>query len=168
MKGISVSAPWVTFSKKIMALFEEDPEITVEEIGEDGRMLKIVTTNTEKFWALCKLLPHTKKFGNVLFGIEIIYRAEAKEERNTATYYRNLFSTLFEGNRSVKEVLARKDGTGSDHVFVVFEPEVKQFFNDNLFDLNGFWTGLSEDIAEEVFEKAADQGVHFCTAKVWE
>ena len=65
----------------------------------------------------------------------------------------------------MQKIALAEDMAGSQHVFVVFHPEVKQFFDDNMFDYNGFWSGLNQDIAKEVFEEAANAGVHFCTGE---
>ena len=48
---------------------------------------------------------------------------------------------------------------------VRFKPRVVQFFDDDISDFNGNWSGLAQDIAREVFG-AEMRGVHFCTAAV--
>ena len=59
------------------------------------------------------------------------------------------------------------DQTGTPHGFVRFRPQVVQFFDDNIADFNGNWTGLAQDIATEVFASEC-RGIHFCTADVRE
>lgn len=155
-----ISPPWVTFANKMKALFENDDDIIVNDIEDNtGNLtLMIEVKNHSKFNALDQLLPETVKFGNVTLFIEVY-----DEANNDEPDYFALFNTLFAGNSSVKRVVEATDLTGTKHVFVMFKPEVKQFFDDNMFDYNGFWSGLNQDIAKEVFEEATNAGVHFCT-----
>ena len=62
----------------------------------------------------------------------------------------------------IKDVV---DLTGTRHGFVCFKPQVVQFFDDDISDFNGNWSGLAQDIAREVFGDEM-RGVHFCTAAV--
>ena len=164
-KVAKLSPPWEIFRCKLKALFENDPDITVKDIEDNtGNLtLMIEVKNHQKCIALVALLPDTVKFGNVTLFIEV-----HDEENDYETDYFFLFNTLFADNTSVKEVVHGKDATGTEHVFVVFRPEVKQFYANNLFDLHGFWSGLNQDIAKEVFEGTVNSGVHFCTADVRE
>lgn len=159
-KQFKVSPPWVEFVNKLKVLFEGDDEIVVNDL-EDGRYTLIIDVKDHaKFKALDNLLPIAKKFGNVTLFIEV--HDLSNKSDNDVDYF-HLFMTLFEGNPSFNGVIKAEDPTGTDHVFVMFKPEVKQFFNDSLFDLHGLWSGLNQDIAKEVFEDAANAGVHFCT-----
>ena len=158
--GFHISSPWVTFANKMKALFENDDDIIVNDIEDNSGtlVLMIEVKKHSKFKALYQLLPETVKFGNITLFIEVYDKAD-----NVEHDYFSLFNTLFAGNGSVTNVLGAKDHTGAEHVFVMFKPEVKQFFNDDMFDLNSLWSGLNQDIAKEVFEEAASAGVHFCT-----
>jgi hypothetical protein len=158
-----ISPPWVTFANKMKALFENDDDIVVNDVEDNtGNLtLMIEVKNHSKFQALDQLLSETVKFGNVTLFINIYDVANNDDKPD----YFDLFSALFAGNRSVQKVALAEDMTGAQHVFVVFHPEVKQFFDDNMFDYNGFWSGLNQDIAKEVFEDAANAGVHFCTGE---
>lgn len=161
-KSFHVSPPWCTFANKMKALFENDDDIIVNDIEDNtGNLtLMIEVKNHSKFKALDQLLPETVKFGNVTLFIEVYDEANDDEPD-----YFALFNALFKGNRSVQKIALTEDMTGTQHVFVVFHPEVKQFFDDNMFDYHGFWSGLNQDIAKEVFEDAANAGVHFCTGE---
>ena len=44
---------------------------------------------------------------------------------------------------------------------------ISQFFDDNLADYHGNWSGLAQDIAEDVFDNDF-RGVYFCTADLKE
>ena len=161
-KMFHVSPPWVTFANKMKALFENDDDIIVNDIEDNSGNLTLMieVKNHSKFNALEQLLPETVKFGNVTLFIEVY--DEANDDKLD---YFALFNALFSGNSSIQKIAKLKDHTGAQHVFVVFNPEVKQFFDDNMFDYNGFWSGLNQDIAKEVFEDAANAGVHFCTGE---
>ena len=59
------------------------------------------------------------------------------------------------------------DVTGTHNGYVVFEPEIIQFYDDNLSDYHRNWSGLAQNIARELFDDAA-HGVYFCTADIRE
>jgi len=165
MIKLALEAPWYTYHKKIKALFERDPEIVVGEMYEpdDGcnYAFDIEITNHEKYLALDRVLPGVIPFGNVLLGIHI-YDEENNEDEGI-----DLYETIFKGNPIVKDIQRRPDHTGTVHGYVRFWPEVIQFFDDDLNDFSGNWSGLAQDIAREVFEQDV-RGVHFCTADVRE
>ena len=168
MRKINISAPWVTYHKKVKALFEGDPDITVGELFEPeddstnyGFDLEI--RSHKKFEALNQLLPKVKTFGNVTLGIFLYDEENLAASKDSIA----LFKAVFEGNPLVKAFHIETDHTGTPRAFVIFHPQVIQFFNDDTSDYNGNWSGLAQDIAREVF---ADEfsGVYFCTAAVTE
>ena len=164
MLKFTLEAPWYTFRKKVNALFEQDPDITVGEIieSEDGKvnfLFDIEVRNHEKFLALDRVFPKVKTFGNVTLGI-VLYD---EENANGADDRVELYRTIFDGNPIVKDVREAMDHTGTRHGFVRFQPEVVQFFDDDISDFNGNGSGLAQDIAREVFEDEM-AGIHFCTA----
>lgn len=168
MGKLKISAPWYTYQKKLRALFGEDPDIYVGEVFEpdDGvsdYAVDIEIRNHEKYLILDRLLPRFRNFGGVRFSIWL-YDEENGNEVEDAV---ELFRTLFSGNPILKDVKTLIDQTGMVHGFVRFEPRVIQFFNDDLSDYNGNWSGLAQDIAGEVFEDGA-RGVFFCTADIRE
>ena len=164
MLKLKLEAPWYTFQKKVKALFERDPDISVGEIceSEDGKvdfLFDIEVRNHEKFLALDRVFPKVKTFGNVSLGI-VLY----DEENAISTEDRvSLYKTIFEGNPIVKDIREAVDQAGTHHGFVRFQPEVVQFFDDDTSDFNGNWSGLAQDIAREVFSDEI-AGIHFCTA----
>lgn len=159
-----IEAPWYTFNKKVKALFEKDPAIEVSDIyaypKEEGVYgFNISATDEEKYRALKVLIPEQVKFGNIMLKISIF---DESLERETIG---DLFATLFEGNAIFRDVQEVEDFTGAAHTFVRFNPEVIQFFDDDISDYSGIWSGLAQDIAKEVFyDVEAEEGVHFCTA----
>ena len=155
-----LEAPWYSFQKKVRALFNGDPDIVVGDLYETGGdtdyAFDIEFKNHEKYIAADRLLPGVKTFGNVTLGI-VLY-----DEENAETDVLGLFETLFTGNPNVRDVVKKADQAGGEWNYVVFEPEVMQFYDDNLADYQGNWSGLAQDIAPEVFAENS-RGVCFCT-----
>lgn len=160
MYNFVIEAPWETYNKKIKALFEKDPDITVGDIydgdGDTTYAFDIEVNNHEKYVALDRLISGVKEFGNVTVGITLY------DEENEVSDILDLYKTLFKGNPIVKEIQTATDPTGTEWDYVLFVPEVVQFPDDDLTDYNGNWNGLAEDIAREFF---VDRGVNFCTAQ---
>ena len=166
MKHLTIEAPWYTFQKKVDALFEQDPDIVVGEIyvptdGSVNFAFDLEILNHEKFLALDRLLPKIRTFGNVTLGICLFDEENLNGEDDRVS----LYQTIFRNNPLVRNVCKVTDFTGSRHGFVCFRPTVVQFFDDNLADLNGNWSGLAQDIAREVFDQEM-ASIHFCTAPV--
>ena len=166
MMKLAIEAPWYTFQKKVKALFEQDPDITVGEIYEPGDgsvnyAFDMEIRNHEKFLALDRVLPKVRAMGNVTLGICLFDEENDLGEDGAV----ELYKTIFDGNPIVKDIKDVRDMTGTRHGFVRFCPSVVQFFDDNLNDYSGNWSGLAQDIAAEVFD-GEFRGIHFCTAGV--
>ena len=166
MRNFGIEAPWYEFQRKVNALFERDPDIEVSEVyetdgGKTDYAFDIEVRNHEKFLALDRLLPKTRKFGITTLGITLFDEENADADEDGIA----LYETLFDGNPIVKDIKDVRDFTGTRHGFVRFAPEVIQFPNDDLSDYNGNWSGLAQDIAREVFEDDIHL-VHFCTAAI--
>jgi len=168
MLNLKLEAPWNTYQKKVKALFEQDPDIIVGEVNElsDGKTnyaFDIEVLNHEKFVALDRVMPEVVEFGNVTLGITLY-----DEENSVSTEDGiEIFATIFKDNPLVEDVKDVVDFTGTRHGFVRFKPRVVQFFDDDISDFNGNWSGLAQDIAREVFGDGL-RSVHFCTAEVGE
>jgi hypothetical protein len=165
MLKVALDAPWVTWCKELKALFDRDDDITVSEIYEPENGLDtdyavaVMVRKHEKFLALDRLLPRMKMFGNVSLGIDL-YDEENKEVDVAA-----LFKTLFAGNPIFDSVQTNPDPAGVDWNYVLFKPDVIQFFDDDLTDYNGNWNGLAEELALDIFGENS-RGVNFCTALI--
>ena len=158
----NLEAPWYTYNKMVKALFERDPDITVGDIqeGEEANFtFDIEVRNHEKFVALDRVMPKKKMFGCVSLAVFIYDEENANGVESTV----KLYETIFKGNPILKDVKDVVDPAGVHHGYVRFNPEVIQFFDDDLSDYNGNWSGLAQDIADEVFEEDF-RGVYFCTA----
>lgn len=162
-----LEAPWYSFRKMLNALFEFDPQVTVGEVREaDGNgadyILEIEVANHDKCAALDRALPYEKHFGNVVLQIRLIDTENGGENQDV-----ELYRTIFSGNPIVKDIRQLTDFAGVVHSYIRFQPEVVQFFDDDISDYNGNWTGLAKTIAETVFEKN-HHNVNFCTADLRE
>ena len=166
MLNVKLEAPWYTHAKKIKALFGRDPDIEVGEVydlpeGSEAQYgLDIEVRNHEKFIALDRVMPEVKEFGNVKLAITLYDEENASINPDAA-----LYETLFAGNPVLDRVEDKLDHTGTQVGYVIFKPEVLQFFDDDISSHKGLWSGLAQDIAQEVFENDF-RGVYFCTAEV--
>ena len=162
----TLEAPWNTYRKMINALFENDPEIEVGDIVEIKGIkavdytIDIRVKNHRKFEALQKLLPDRKVFGSVTVTI-FLYDTENKEKNDI-----DVFMDLFRDNPIVSNFVKKvKLPDGSERSFVCFQPQVIQFYDDDISDCYGNYNGLAEDIARAVFgDRAGD--VSFSTGMI--
>ena len=158
MDNVNLSAPWMEYKNEVEILFGGDPEVNVQYV-DDEKKIKLYVDNGDKAAALEKILPDHVDFGNVTLKIEII--PENRLETLVSTY-----ETAFAGNDNF--CFAQKNGTPPmpSLTYVVFKPNIAQFFNDNLQDLWGNENVLLQDVARKVL-KPNDE-VCFCTIKLEE
>jgi hypothetical protein len=153
---LELSAPWVIYANKVAALFDGDQEVEVE-YDNDAREVTIRVANATKADAISKLFPEEVEFGNVKLYIEVV---PANEDQSNAALFRRAFA----GNLNVADVVTVDGVLVNDPTYVVFEPEVVQFYSDNGGDINGLTSTLYETIAKELW---ADRfpNILFCTDK---
>jgi len=157
--ALGLQAPWVTFVNELEALFDKDPEITVDYDADD-EIVSILVDNADKADALTELLPAEIPFGNIVLTIEVI---PANKETNDNEWVQ-LFKRAFAGNPIVKDIVTvDPDMFSFGATYILFSKEVVQFFNDDLSDYNGLCSTLYEDIADDVL--GAPLGVYYCTNK---
>lgn len=157
MEKVKLSPPWMIYFRKLEAFFMKDDDVAVT-FDKDNSAIKIYVTGEAKAEAIEKLLPSHKSFGTVLVDI-IVYPANTK-----ATSKMSLLKTALEGNKAVSYTRSMSVGSLNDFNFVVFVPEVVQFYNDDLGDINGLCSTLYQDLAKDLFGEEA--GIYFCTDKV--
>ena len=163
---LNLQSPWVTYNNKIKALFAKDEDISVSDVREDddGVLTMVIgSSDYHKFVALDRVIAKKVEFGNVTLRIKVVQLNHIETIEDTVELYR----TIFEGNKIVRDIRVLPDFTGTEHCFIRFNPEVVQFFNDDISDYDGNWSGLAQDIAKEIFQDCS-AGVHFCTASVHE
>lgn len=159
MNNFKISAPWVTYAREVEALFSKDPDITVNyDVEENIIILKV--ENADKADALTQILPSEKDFGGVKLQIKVV-----PANNLTAKSY-ILFKRAFDGNPIFSRFEIYDSPYTSNPIgFCVFVPEIVQFWNDNLGDINGNVTTLYQNIADDVFENAHD-GIMFNTESI--
>lgn len=154
-KKVNLVTPWAEYFNQLVAFFKEDDDVRVEYDNE-AMVIKIYVDGDAKAEALSKLLPTSKKFGNVEVKINIIPANPLDTSRI------GLFKKAFEGNKAVADI--ETNISSNDFSFVIFEPEVVQYYNDDLSDINGLCSTLYQDLAKELFGET--EGVYFCTDKI--
>lgn len=154
-KKMKLSPPWIEYYRKLEAMFGQDPDIKVE-FDEDEMHIKLYVESHEKATALDELLPVQKDFGNVSVFIEVI---PANDEPKRIDYIKR----AFEGNPAFSYATTIEGIMSNPISYVVFKPEVIQFWNDNMGDPHGITSTLMADIAKEIIGE--DEGVIFSTDK---
>lgn len=155
MDKTTLAPPWITTMQEICVLFDGDPDI-ITDWDEESTTLKIYVGNAIKAGALMRLLPEEYTFGNVVMTVLVI---PSNEPANKMA----LYSRAFAGNPAFSMAETVNLPTGGSMDFVLFEPKVVQYYNDDISDYNGICTTLYQDIAKRVFQ---DPDVHFCSVKV--
>lgn len=153
---LKLSAPWVIYFRELKALFGDDPAINVT-YDEDNMIIKLFVVGASKADAIAQLLPTEKTFGNVTVKIAVIPANALGESKMT------LFQKAFDGNPAVSYLQSIPGLYNNELHYVVFEPEVVQYYNDSLGDINCIESTLYQDIAKRVFGE--QDGIFFCTDK---
>ena len=148
---LKLSPPWITYINKLEALFDGDPQIAFN-VDLKRQSIVIACNNGDKCAALVRLLPEEKKFGSVLFTIDI----DGPMSNRAFVSNRELFEVAFEKNPAFAYAVAPAEDVYwyPSLTYVVFKNHVVQFFNDNLNDCHGIVSTLYQDIAAEIFEDA--------------
>jgi len=154
-KKMKLSPPWIEYYRKLEAMFGPDPDIKIE-FDEDEMHIKLYVESHEKATALDELLPVQKDFGNVSVFIEVI---PANDEPKRIDYIKR----ALEGNPAFSYATTIEGIMSNPISYVVFKPEVIQFWNDNMGDPHGITSTLMADIAKEIIGE--DEGVIFSTDK---
>ena len=158
-KRVGLASPWTRFFKEVAALFAKDPDVDVIFNGKTPE-IKLLVNDQIKANALSKIFPQTKKFGNVELKITVVPANAAEEDPM------ELFRKAFYGNEAVQEFIQIKSEFGLAANYIVFIPEVVQYWADNMGNPDGFESTLYENIAKDVFDTNA--AVFFTTGMIEE
>lgn len=155
MKKLNLSAPWQIHRNKLAEVFHFDESVTVGDVVDSagGCAVTISVSNHAKAAALNKLLKKTVEFGGVT--LTVVVEDTAEEESVT-----ELLKDAFSHNHLIRGVETIRNPTIGERAFVVIEPEIMQFWADNLADYRGNVSILAADAAQDVFV----DDVNFCTA----
>lgn len=157
MENIKMVSPWIGYYKEIESLFQEDSTVKVK-YDDSKNTIKLYVEDEEKADALAQLLPNRKVFGNITVNIDVIPANKVETPRI------DLFRKAFEGNGAVAFIETVDNVSSNAFHFVVFQPEIVQYYNDDLSDINGLRSTLYQDIAKEIFGER--EGIYFCTDKM--
>ena len=146
LKSVALSDPWSTYQRKLKALFENDDCIEIGDLYGDKSpyTIPVKIFGQHKASAFQRLVVNPVQFGNVTVNLDVEVISDNVDNMLEDA------RILFANNDSVVDVKVVDDVTGTPHGFVLFEPEVVQFFNDNLSDYYGSETTLYQTIAKEL------------------
>ena len=149
MAKLKVSPPWITHIHYIEQTFGKDPDVTVIS-NEELRQVRLFVDGQDKADAIAKIIKKKVAFGDETLTIEVV----PCNDDSLASTVRKAFA----GNGAVADII---DGAGSgvpffdDRIFVLFKPEIVQFYNDNLTDYYGNENTLYHIMARDVFDAGA-------------
>lgn len=158
---LTLVSPWVNFKKEIEVLFARDMEVDVEFVDGEEKVIMLRVDNYTKAEALKRIMPKEKTFGNVVVRIEVI-PANTPDDWSVL----DTFGEAFKMNCAFHGVKESATPFGTFR-YVMFDPKVVQYQNDDIGDANRIKSTLYQEIAKDVFADTA-QGVHFCTSRYYE
>lgn len=143
---MNLSAPWYTYAKKVKAFFARDKEVTVGELEklEDGSYLLTITVkDPTKAYALEKLVRPDTEFGDTHVFTDVALEGVEGAE--------GILEAAFKSHFAVADV-ATKATPGGNATYLRFQPEIIQFYNDDLSDYSGNYTELIHKVAADIIE----------------
>lgn len=159
-KGLKLSAPWVILYRKIEAMFKEDPQVNVV-FDEDEMMINLYVNCGFKAAALDDILVPEYKFGNTTVKVIVIPPNDDFPDISKDPHLKYDYAL---GGNWIFNSTYKLDHPALPHfTYVMFEPNVAQYFTDDLTNPFGVTTTLYEDIAKEIFR--VENGVFFSTVK---
>jgi len=161
--SLALTTPWVLHVNKLTALFLSDPEISVD-YDNDNKICDIRVANDDKYWAMKALMPHEKKWGETTLRIRVL-PADDVIPAVLPTDPREMVKRVFAGNPSVADIVDIEGIATNDFTFVVFRPEVVQYYSDDLGDIHGLTSTLRANLCKELLQDQTP-GVFYCTDKL--
>lgn len=161
MANLNLSAPWEITYKKINAMFEQDPEVSVI-FDRDVNIVKLYVDDADKAYALHELLKRSYDYGSV--KLEVIVVPTNKGNVTVVDWTSSvLYNAAFYRNPIFEYAINGPAVFANPITYVVFHPQVIQYFTDDLGDINGYHSTLAQDIAKDIFEES--NGVFYCTER---
>lgn len=154
----TLSPPWHIYANYIKSIFQKDPEVTIivpEETEKSEFVITIKCTNKIKTFAISELLANEIQMGNITVIINCVYTGSTQVDYN-------VLNAALSNNPEVSEIVKETSAMMIENTFCVFKKNVIQFFDDNIGDINGNFSGLAEDISRQIFNK--ETGVFYCTS----
>jgi hypothetical protein len=138
-----LSPPWEIHTRKVRELFREDEAVDAVVYDPDEQTIKVFVQGNDKAESLQRIIRDRLAFGNVNVTVTVI--PSNKEPDETEDYRR-----AFESNPLFTGVLRGETPSGDEVGFAVFEPEVAQFFSDDISSPFGLTTMTVEQLAKDV------------------
>ena len=139
-----ISSPWITYVNQVKCLFADDTDVLVE-YNDDKKNLVLKVFDSHRADALTQLLPTEKSFGDVTLHISVV---PANKETLS---FAELVEKAMDGNPHFSQFIKVPMQDGNSFNYLMFEPEVAQYWNDNLADPNGNVSTVYADLAQDVF-----------------
>jgi len=167
MANLKLISPWRNYYHEIQAFFKEDPYVTVV-FDEDNMEIKLFVQVSDKAEALTQILNPEKTFGETAVKVTVIPPNTSTRDVKLmmksmieAEEFERVIGTALDCNKLFYDVRMIKGLLGFNAIYVLFNKNVVQYYNDNIGDLNGVKSILSEDIARDIF--VSHPGVFYCT-----
>lgn len=155
---MKLSPPWVTYIRRLEKLFEHDDEVNVlYDDNSDAPKVKLFCATEEKYSAWTRLLPMTVNFGNVTMSVTVI-------PPNGDVDYGDILAKAFKGNPILKDIKHVDNVPLMREWYVLFEPVVVQYMNDDITSPYGITSTLYAHIADDIIN--VDNSVAFTTARI--
>lgn len=159
---LKILPPWSIYIKKIIALFDGDPQIACNtDFSGSSPSIVLACNNGDKVAALQRILPDGYEFGNVTLKVAVDGIPSNIAFKNK----KELFETAFAGNPAFAYAFSPADD-GYDWfamTYCIYKNCVVQINADNINDCHGLISTLYQEIAYDILKGEDVQGVFFNT-----
>ena len=144
MEKTGMQAPQVVWAKKLLALFECDPDVTVDYSNAEC-VTRVYVKGDDKAESISEILPCDMTFGNLSMPVEVIPANE--EELTVADHLRRAFAN----NPALVDVIEHEPVPGGAPLtYALFAPAVTQVECDDASSPYGISTYTYEALARDV------------------
>lgn len=154
-KNVGLSAPWVTYFKKVYNLLSVDSEITMPaEIGDekDGvYSFYVESPNATKIIALSKVLKNEVVMGNITIKIDFRCTNDASIITNDENITAKDYEDAFHGNKYFVKIESVRMPVGSFD-YAVFAHEIISFYNDDTSDYHANAHFIVADLVRDIID----------------
>lgn len=166
MARIDLSPPWAIHYNELKAMFGGD-KIANVIYDPDNKKIKLYVRDNTQAEAL-ELILKTELEGG--WKVEIIpgncsYSTMIETTLDSPLdAIKKAFDYTFYGSAVMCYTELVSGLFSNDLLYIVFRPEVVQYYNDSLGDIHGLCSTLYQDIAKDIFKPM--DGVFYCTDKI--
>jgi hypothetical protein len=139
-KALQLSPPWITIYREIQAMFKHDKTVKVI-YNNDTPSVNVYVEDPVKADAIEQILIHEFPFGNVKLRVNVYPGDDEELLQDLSVGADKLFTTAFKDNSALSFTTEDQKGLFAE-TYIVFVPEVVQFFNDDLSDIRGLESTL--------------------------